>query len=163
MVKQIGTFLLLLIFLNIPDVLAQGIENMFVIRTLETVTSESITMTDSILAELVSDFSTKNGIYFKKGTIVELLPKEVKKRGFAGRGGYIEIRNGIVKDGNGKEYMVLLRQKVQGDDRDWVIACMGVFTCTIILIPLDFIGFVKGKSACIEAGTTIECQLDTSL
>lgn len=130
-----------------------------VIRVCETVTSENITTADTVIAELVSDFSLNNGSIFKKGTKVTLLPKEVKKRGFCGRGGYIDIRKGLIKDTKGKEYTVSLRQKIQGDDKDWVIACMAFFTATILLIPLDVIGFIKGGAAKLEEGTTIECQI----
>ena len=132
-----------------------------VVRVCETVTSESITTADTIMAELVTGFTLKNGSSFKKGAIVELLPKEIKKRGFAGRGGYIEIRKGLIKDTKGKEYTVSLRQKIQGDDKDWVIACLAFFTATIILIPLDlFVGFIKGGSAKLEEGSTVECYIN---
>lgn len=132
-----------------------------VVRVSETITSESITTADTVTAELISDFNLKNGTTFKKGTEVTFLPKEVKKRSAWGRGGYIEIRNGLIKDSKGQEYTVSLRQKIQGEDRDWVIVAVAFCTATIILIPLDIIFyFIKGKSARLDEGSTFECQIN---
>ena len=160
--KKFFASILILIFLCTQACFAQTEDKTkeIIVRVTEKVTSESITTADTISAELVTDFKLKNGAYFKKGTIVSLLPKEIKKRGFAGKGGYIEIRKGIIRDVTGKEYTVSLRQKVQGDDRDWIVACMVVFTATIILIPFNLIALIKGKSAILEEGTTIECTIE---
>lgn len=160
--KKLISLFLCFVFLSVQTCFAIENEQQkeILVRVCETHTSESITTADTVIAELVSDFYLKNGSHFKKGTIIDLLPKEVKKRGFCGRGGYIDIRKGLIKDTNNKEYTVSLRQKIQGDDKDWVIACMGFFTATILLIPLDLIGFVKGGSAKLEEGTTIECYIN---
>lgn len=160
--KKLIALFLSLVLLSIQTCFAIEGEQQkeIVIRVCETVTSENITMADTVIAELVSDFSLNNGSIFKKGTKVTLLPKEVKKRGFCGRGGTLDFRKGLIKDTKGKDYTVSLRQKIQGDDKDWVIACMAFFTATILLIPLDVIGFIKGGSAKLEEGTTIECQVN---
>ncbi len=162
--KKLIALFLTFCLLSIQTCFAQSDQQKeILVRVCETVTSESITTADTIQAELVSAFTLANGSSFSKGTSVELLPKEVKKRGFAGRGGYIEVRNGLIKDTKGKEYTIALRQKVQGNDKDWVIACLGVFTATIILIPLDlFVGFIKGGSARLEEGTAIECLIENN-
>ncbi len=128
------------------------------VRTTQDVTSESISPKDNIKAELVSDFIFDGEVLFPKGSEVLLFPSSVSKRGFAGKGGVFEIRSGVITDKMGNSYPLTLRQKTQGDDRDWVVACMGVFTISIILIPLDVIGFIKGKSAILPEGTTIECS-----
>lgn len=160
--KKLIALFLTFILLSAQVCFAQNSEQKeIIVRVCKSVNSESITTSDTIQAELVSGFTLKNGSFFKKGMIVELLPKEVKKKGFAGRGGYIEIRNGLIKDVKGKEYTISLRQKVKGDDKDWVIACLGIFTVTIILIPIDlFVGFIKGASARLDEGATIECLID---
>lgn len=127
------------------------------VRTTQNITSENISPKDNIKAELISDFIFDGKVLFPKGTEVLLFPKIVSKRGFAGKGGIIEIQNALITDIDGNQYPLTLRHNVQGDDKDWVIACMGVFTISIILIPLDVIGFVKGKSAIIPEGTVIIC------
>lgn len=126
------------------------------VRVRTDITSESISHKDNIPAELVSDIYVNNKTKFKKGDSVYLIPTKIEKRGLAGQGGYIEIRRGFIKDQNGKEYPILLHQKIKGEDKDWVIVCMGF---GIILLPLLFFGFVKGKSAVIEDGTVFECTL----
>lgn len=128
------------------------------VRTTQDVTSESISPKDNIKAELVSDFILDGEVLFPKGTKVLLFPSSVNKRGFAGKGGVIEIQNALITDIDGNQYPLTLRHNVQGDDKDWVVACMGVFTISIILIPLDVIGFIKGKSAILPEGTVINCS-----
>ncbi len=162
--KKILLTLLVLVFLSAQFCYSAQIakDTEILVRINERHTSESLLAKDCIKAVTVSDFKINNKTIFSKGTEVLFFPDKVKKRGFAGKGGYIEIRSGIIKDKSGSEYRLSTKQKIQGDDRDWVIACMGLFTATIILIPLDVIGFVKGKSAVIEEGKILQCYFAES-
>lgn len=128
------------------------------VRVMTDITSENISHKDNIPAELVSDIYINSKTKFKKGDSVYLIPTKIEKRGLAGKGGYIEIRRGFIKDQNGKEYPILLHQRIKGDDKDWVVVCMGL-SITIILLPMLLFGLVKGNSAIIEDGTVFECTL----
>lgn len=130
------------------------------LRITETVNSENLDTKAGINAQLVSDVIVNGETLFKKGAPAKILPQTVTKRARMGKGGYIESRKGVVTDIYGKEHLVSTRLKVQGQDKDWVIPTVTLCTLTIILIPVDLVGFKKGYPAVINEGTTIEAFLE---
>lgn len=82
-----------------------------------------------------------------------------EKKGFAGNGGYIVIKKAIATDTNGQEHIFNLQKKVVGKDKDWVPVCM-MCGLTVILAPLMFFGFVKGKSAILHEGSILDATLE---
>lgn len=148
--KKIIALFLVLSFISLPYCYA---EQEILVRITKTAISENMAPSDTISGVLVSDFNQ-----FKKGMPVILFPSEIKKCGFCGRGGYFEIRKGIISDLEGKEYLLTLKQKVKGSDKDWVIVAISLLGATILFSPLaiPFV-FIKGHSAKLEEGTVIEC------
>lgn len=117
---------------------------------------------DKIIPAIINENISVNGIpIFAKNTHVKIIVENYKKKRFLGRGGYIIIKKVIAEDINGQEHIFSLDKKIEGENRDWVIACTacGVF---IILAPLALFGFVKGKSAIISEDLIFNAYLDNS-
>lgn len=122
-------------------------------------TSENVRSGNPISATLDHDIVIDNVVVFKKGSNVDIVIDEAKKKGFAGNGGYIAIKKAIANDTNGQEHIFNLQKKVKGKDKDWVPVCM-MCGLTVILAPLMLFGFVKGKSAILHEGSIIDAALE---
>lgn len=122
-------------------------------------TSENVRSGNPISATLEYDIIFDNVVVFKKGSDVKIIIDEARKKGFAGNGGYIVIKKAVATDTNGQEHIFNLQKKVVGKDKDWVPVCM-MCGLTVILAPLMFFGFVKGKSAILHEGSILDATLE---
>lgn len=122
-------------------------------------TSEMLKSGVTISAELDHDIVIDNVVVFKKGSDAKIIIDEARKKGFAGNGGNITIKKAIATDTNGQEHIFNLQKKVIGKDKDWVPVCM-MCGLTVILAPLMFFGFVKGKSAILHEGSILDATLE---
>lgn len=122
-------------------------------------TSEMLRSGVSISATLDYDVVINNVVVFKKGSNVNIVIDEARKKGYAGNGGYIAIKKAIATDTNGQEHTFTLNKKVKGKEREWVPVCM-MCGLTVILAPLMFFGFVKGKSAILHEGSVLNAALE---
>ena len=122
-------------------------------------TSENVRSGNPISATLDHDIIIDNVVVFKKGSNVDIVIDEARKKGFAGNGGYIAIKKAVVTDTNGQEHIFNLQKKVVGKDKDWVPVCM-MCGLTVILAPLMLFGFVKGKSAVLHEGSILDATLE---
>lgn len=122
-------------------------------------TSEMLKSGVSISATLDHDIVINNVVVFKKGSDVDIVIDEARKKGFAGNGGYIAIKKAIATDTNGQEHIFTLNKKVKGKEREWVPVCM-MCGLTVILAPLMFFGFVKGKSAILHENSILDATLE---
>ena len=122
-------------------------------------TSENVRSGNPISATLNNDVIVDNIIVVKKGSNIDFIIDEARKKGFAGNGGYIVIKKAVATDTNGQEHIFNLQKKVVGKDKDWVPVCM-MCGLTVILAPLMFFGFVKGKSAVLHEGSILDATLE---
>ena len=122
-------------------------------------TSENVRSGNPISATLNNDVIVDNIIVFKKGSNIDFIIDEARKKGFAGNGGYIVIKKAVATDTNGQEHIFNLQKKVVGKDKDWVPVCR-MCGLTVILAPLMFFGFVKGKSAVLHEGSILDATLE---
>ena len=73
-------------------------------------TSENVRSGNPISATLDHDIVIDNVVVFKKGSNVDIVIDEAKKKGFAGNGGYIAIKKAIASDTNGQEHIFNCRR-----------------------------------------------------
>ena len=122
-------------------------------------TSEKLKSGINISAPIDNDIIIDGTVIFKKGTNLEIVIDESKKKSFGGNGGYIAIKKAYATDINGQKHTFILNKKVKGKDKEWVPVCI-MCGVTIILAPLMLFGFVKGQPAILPEGTIIDAKLE---
>lgn len=162
--KKIFSLFLLIVFLNVyTPVLAASIEVREGTRVPITVTSEYTSKTiesgQRINAIIEDDVKINNVIVFKKGDNAILNISDVKKAGFVGMSGMMEIVNGSVTDIHGEKHSIDFEQTIVGEEKNWPKACVGLGVITVVLIPLALFGFVRGGQAKISPSKVIEVSI----
>lgn len=142
-------------------VLAKVIEVKEGTRIPITVTNESTSKTvqsgQAINAVIDEDVVLNSVTIFKKGDNAVIKVSDVKKAGFIGNAGEIQLVNGEVVDTLGNKHSIEYNQKIVGEEKTYPKVLLA--TSIFFLFPLALFGFVKGGQAKISPNKVIDVSL----
>lgn len=160
--KKLVSLVLLLTLVNLyTPALAKVIEVKEGTRIPITVTAESTSKTiqagQAINAVIDADVVINNTVVFKKGDNATIKVSDVKKAGFIGNAGEIQLINGEAVDALGNKHSIEYNQKIIGDEKTYPKVLLA--TSIFFLFPLALFGFVKGGQAKISPNKIIDVSV----
>lgn len=165
--RKIVTCLVLFAFLNLtsnmqafsaPVKVNEGTKVPIVVTYLKT--SKNTIAGEKINAAIEDDVKINNVVVFKKGDSAVLNVVDVKKSGFIGTPGEIQIVNGKIRDANGEDHNIEYFHKITGEEKTYPKVLLGV--SIFFLFPLALFGFVKGGDAKVVQHTPIDVTVKNS-
>lgn len=159
--KTIIYFLLIAIFSMYNPVFAQTIEIKEGTRIPLTVkaehSSKNVEAGQNVNAIIDEDVIVNDVTVFKKGDNATIKVSDVKKAGFVGTPGEIQLINGEVVDALGNKHSIEYNQKITGEEKTYPKVLLA--TSVFFLFPLALFGFVKGGQAKISPNKVIDVSV----
>lgn len=160
--KKIVSLVLLMSMINLYNpVIAKIIDVKEGTRIPITVTTESTSKNvqagQKINAIINEDVIINDVKVFKQGDNAIINVSDVKKAGFIGNAGEIQLINGEVIDINGNKHTVEYNQKITGEEKTYPKVLLGA--SIFFLFPLALFGFVKGGQAKISPNKIIDVSV----
>lgn len=130
------------------------------ITVLNESTSKTVQAGQQINAIIDEDVIINHVTVFKKGDNAMVKVSDVKKAGFIGNAGEIQLINGEVVDAIGNKHSIEYNQKIIGEEKTYPKVLLGA--SIFFLFPLALFGFVKGGQATISPNKVIDVSVRNS-